>query len=176
MSTSNAPSSSAAQTGDGPAASTPTSSVNNNAANPAAPESSNVASNPPPGSSSTASGTGATIAPNVAGQTAPLSLAAIPGASDQTLFKRAVRSLRTPLNKSAEAVTDGLSKSVEHVLGRGSRSASFRHSHDLESGVQTPNAQPSESVAGLSKLFEAPAISIENLVTDSDDSGLEARV
>ena len=40
--------------------------------------------------------------------------------------------------------------------------------------MQTPNAQPSESVAGLSKLFEAPAISIENLVTDSDDSGLEA--
>jgi len=84
-----------------------------------------------------------------------------------------VRSLRT-LSKSAEAVTDGLSKSIEHVLSRGSRSASFHYGYDLEPGVQTPNAQLSGPVAGLSKLFEAPAISIKNLVTDFDDSGLEA--
>lgn len=174
MSTSTAPSSSAAQTRAGLAASTPAFSVNNNAANPAAaPASSNVASNPPPGSSSAASDTGAASAPNVESQTAPLPLVAIPRASDQTLFKNAMRSLRT-LSKSAEVVTDGLSKSVENVLSRGSRSASFRYGHDLESRVQTPNAQPCEPVAGFSKLFEAPAISIKNLVTDFDDSGLEA--
>lgn len=173
MSTSTAPSSSAAQTRAGPAASTPAFSVNNNAANPAAPVSSNVASNPPPGSSSAASDTGAASAPNVASQTAPLPLVAIPGASGQTLFKRAVRSVRT-WSKSTEVVTDGFSKSVEHVLSRGSRSASFRYGHDLESRVQTPNARPCEPVAGISKLFEAPAISFKNLGTDFDDSGLEA--
>lgn len=175
------PSSSAAQTGAVAAASMPTSSVNNaQAANLTAPApaptpssvSSNIASNPLPGTLSTTSGTVASSAQNVVGQAASLSLAAIPR-SYRASLNRAASRLRN-LTKSAEAATEGLSRSVENVFGRGRRSASFHRGHDLESTVQAPNAQPSGPVAGLSKLFEAPAISSNNLVQDFDDSSLKA--